>query len=149
MHISDCRKTPSGLSDKLLQSAARIICPPLGDKFHTCSLRSVFCQVHAPAENSFEFICHHGWQTLRDFFDTLIFVYLLSCSNAVRKSLAYQPGSHTVIRKLRTDQAETATPPETKSSHRSTEYCTGVERFRDCHAAHTQSVVFCNDVFIV
>ena len=36
--MSDCRKTPSGLSDKLLQPAARIICPLSGDKFHTCSL---------------------------------------------------------------------------------------------------------------
>ena len=25
----------------------------------------------------------------------------------------------------------------------------GVERLSDCHAAHTQSVVFCNDVFVV
>ena len=41
----DCRKPPSGLFNRFLQSAARIICPPMGDKFHTCSLRSVFCQV--------------------------------------------------------------------------------------------------------
>ena len=40
------------------------------------------------------------------------------------KSLPYQPGSHTVIRKHRTDQAETVTPSEAKSSHRSVEYCT-------------------------
>ena len=40
------------------------------------------------------------------------------------KSLPYQPGSHTVIRKHRTAQAETVTPSEAKSSHRSAEYCT-------------------------
>ena len=39
------------------------------------------------------------------------------------KSLPYQPGSHTVIRKHRTDQAETVTPSEAKSSHCSAEYC--------------------------
>lgn len=39
------------------------------------------------------------------------------------KSLPYQPGSHTVIRKHRTAQAETVTPSEAKSSHRSAEYC--------------------------
>ena len=55
-----------------------------------------------------------------------IFVCLLSCSIAARKSLPYQPGSHTVIRKHRTDQAETVTPLEAKSSHRSAEYCTSV-----------------------
>ena len=52
-----------------------------------------------------------------------IFVCLLSCSIAARKSLPYQPGSHTVIRKHRTDQAETVTPSEAKSSHRPAEYC--------------------------
>ena len=45
------------LSASVLQSAARIICPPLEDKFHTCSLRSIFCQVHAPAENDSHLIC--------------------------------------------------------------------------------------------
>ena len=30
---------------------------PGGDKIHTCSLRSVFRQVHAPAKNDFDFIC--------------------------------------------------------------------------------------------
>src|SRR5699024_7253023 len=53
-----------------------------------------------------------------------IVVCLLSCSIAARKSLPYQPGSHTVIRKHRTDQAETVIPLEAKSSHRSAEYCT-------------------------
>ena len=42
------------------------------------------------------------------------------------KSLPYQPGSHTVIRKHRTDQAETVTPSEAKPSHRSAEYCMAV-----------------------
>ncbi len=46
-----------GFSTGFLQSAARIICPRQGDKFHTCSLRSVFCQVRAPVENGFDFIC--------------------------------------------------------------------------------------------
>jgi len=40
-----------GFPTDFLQSAARIICPLEADKFHTYSLRSVFCQVHAPAEN--------------------------------------------------------------------------------------------------
>ena len=48
-----CRKSPSGLSASFLQSAARIICSPAVNKFHTCSLRSIFCQVHALAENVF------------------------------------------------------------------------------------------------
>ena len=67
----DCRKKPAGFSDKLLQSAARIIGPPIGDQFHTCSLRCVFCQVHAPAENGLNFICRQWRQTLRGFFDKL------------------------------------------------------------------------------
>ena len=72
-------KSPEGGFRQVLQSAARIICPPTGDKFHTCSLRSVFCQVQkvncpagareatlgcAPAENFFDFICCHRRQTL-------------------------------------------------------------------------------------
>ena len=44
-------KTPAGLFDRVLQAAARIICSPQANKFHTCSLRGIFCQVHAPAEN--------------------------------------------------------------------------------------------------
>ncbi len=58
----------AGLFDKLWQSAARIICPPIGDKFHTCSLRRVFCQVHALAENGLDLICRRERQTLRGFF---------------------------------------------------------------------------------
>ena len=34
-----------------LQSAARIICSLKANKFHTCRLRSIFAQVHAPGEN--------------------------------------------------------------------------------------------------
>ena len=64
-------KPLAGFPDKLWQSAARIICPPSGDKFHTCSLRSVFCQVHALTENSLNFICRLRRQTLRGFFDKL------------------------------------------------------------------------------
>ena len=37
-----------------LQSAARIICLLMADKFHTCSLRSIFRQVHALTENVFQ-----------------------------------------------------------------------------------------------
>ena len=51
-----CRETPSGFSASFLQSAARIICSPVANKFHTCSLRSIFCQVHAPAENVLDLI---------------------------------------------------------------------------------------------
>ena len=58
----------------------------MGDKFHTCSLRCVFCQVQkvncsegareatlgcAPAENALDFICRPRRQTLRGFFDKL------------------------------------------------------------------------------
>ena len=36
---------------KGLQSAARIVCSPGANKFHTCKLRRIFAQVHAPGEN--------------------------------------------------------------------------------------------------
>ena len=67
----NCRKSPPDFSDSFLQSAARIICTPKAYRFHTCSLRSIFCQVQkvncpvqarettlgcAPAENSFNFV---------------------------------------------------------------------------------------------
>ena len=42
---------------KGLQSAARIICSLEANKFHTCRLRSIFCQVHAPAKNGLHLIC--------------------------------------------------------------------------------------------
>ena len=54
---SDCRKTPSGLSDRFSQSAARRICSPTANKFHTCSLRCIFGQVHALTENDSDSIC--------------------------------------------------------------------------------------------
>ena len=57
---SGCRKSPTGLFDRFLQSAARIICPPVANKFHTCSLISIFAQVHAPVENGFDFIRRYG-----------------------------------------------------------------------------------------
>ena len=70
-------KPLTGFSDKFLQSATRIICAPAAHKFvlrraksrlrrlrsaQRCgarlrSLRSIFCQVHAPTENDFDFIC--------------------------------------------------------------------------------------------
>ena len=40
-----CRKIPSGFSASFLQSAARIICSLLANKFYTCSLRCVFAHV--------------------------------------------------------------------------------------------------------
>jgi len=52
----DCQKSPLGLFDSFLQSAARTPCAPTAHKAHTCSLRSIFAQVHAPVENGFHFI---------------------------------------------------------------------------------------------
>ena len=49
--ILACRKNPSGFSASFLQSAARIICSLLANKFYTCSLRGVFAHVHAAVEN--------------------------------------------------------------------------------------------------
>ena len=46
-------KPLTGFSDKFLQSAARTPCSPTANNSHTCSLRSIFCQVHALAENDF------------------------------------------------------------------------------------------------
>ena len=69
--VSACQKSPAGLFDRVLQAAARIICSPQANKFHTCSLRGIFCQVHAPAENDPNFFAACGRQTLRGFFDTL------------------------------------------------------------------------------
>ena len=39
-----------------LQSAARRICLPMANKFHTCSLRCMFAHVHAAAKHNFDFI---------------------------------------------------------------------------------------------
>ena len=38
------------------QPAARIICSLKANKFHTCRLRSVFCDVHAAAKNGSDLI---------------------------------------------------------------------------------------------
>ena len=57
-------KTPFGAFRQVFAVCRAHNLSPLGDKFHTCSLRSVFCQVHAPAENFFDFICCHRRQTL-------------------------------------------------------------------------------------
>ena len=84
-------KPLTGFSDKFLQSAARIICAPAAHKFvlrraksrlrrlrsaQRCgarlrSLRSIFCQVHAPTENDFILFGGPRRQTLRGFFDEL------------------------------------------------------------------------------
>ena len=47
-------KVAAATFSKRLRPAARIICLPLADKFHTCRARSVFSHVHAAAENRFD-----------------------------------------------------------------------------------------------
>ena len=49
----DCRKTLRVFPTKGLQSAARIICPSMTDKFHTGSLRGIFSHAHVARENDF------------------------------------------------------------------------------------------------
>ena len=56
--VLDCRKTPSGFSDKLLQSAARTHCTPKAYNSHTCSLRCIFAHVHAAVKNVLGFVFH-------------------------------------------------------------------------------------------
>ena len=71
-------KTPFGAFRQVFAVCCAHNLSPLGDKFHTCSLRSVFCQVQkvncpvgareatlgcAPAENLFDFTCCHRRQT--------------------------------------------------------------------------------------
>ena len=56
---------------KGLQSAARTRCTLFAYTSHTCSLKSIFCQVHAPAENDSILFAASGRQTLRGLFDTL------------------------------------------------------------------------------
>ncbi len=68
---SSHRKSPKGIFDGFLQSAARIICPLSADKFHTYSLRGIFRQVRALAENGFKLSLRLMAQTLRGFFDSL------------------------------------------------------------------------------
>ena len=64
-------KPLTGFSDKFLQSAARTPCSPTANNSHTCSLRSIFCQVHAPTENDLILFGGLRRQTLRGFFDKL------------------------------------------------------------------------------
>ena len=49
-------KPLTGFSDKFLQSAARTPCSPMANNSHTCSLRCIFCQVHAPTENDWRIV---------------------------------------------------------------------------------------------
>ena len=46
------KKGQSPFLTKGLQSAARIICSLKANKFHTCRLRSVFCDVHAQRKSN-------------------------------------------------------------------------------------------------
>ena len=64
-------KPLTGFSDKFLQSAARTPCSPMANNSHTCSLRCIFCQVHAPTENDLILFGGLRRQTLRGFFDKL------------------------------------------------------------------------------
>ena len=64
-------KTPFGAFRQVFAVCRAYHLSPQGDKFHTCSLRSVFCQVRAPAENFFDFICRQRQQPLRDLYDAL------------------------------------------------------------------------------
>ena len=70
---SVCRKRPAAFCASFLQSAARIICPPLAAKFHTCSLSSIFCQVHALTENDCYFICRCCGKRCEAFFHSEFF----------------------------------------------------------------------------
>jgi len=65
--LSLVEKPLSGFSASILQSVARIICLPMADKFHTYSLRSIFRQVHALAENVFGSCFLLTQKTLRGF----------------------------------------------------------------------------------
>ena len=69
--IQAVEKPLTGFSDKFLQSAARTPCSPTANNSHTCSLRSIFCQVHAPTENDLILFGGLRRQTLRGFFDKL------------------------------------------------------------------------------
>ena len=75
-----------GFSAKLLQSAARTPCAPWAHKAHTNGLRCIFCQVHAPAENDLILFADYRRQTLRGFFDRLIFPALRGGEYSVRGS---------------------------------------------------------------
>jgi len=43
----------------------------MANKFHTCSLISIFAQVHAPVENGFDFIRRYSGELCEAFFDNL------------------------------------------------------------------------------
>ena len=57
-------KPHSGFSASFLQSAARTPCAPMAHNSHTNGLRSIFCQVHALAENDLIFFADYRRQTL-------------------------------------------------------------------------------------
>ena len=54
------KNPPWGFLTVFLQSAARTPCAPMAHNYHTCSLKSIFAQVHAPGENGFHFIRRIG-----------------------------------------------------------------------------------------
>ncbi len=60
-------KPRSGFSAKFLQSAARTPCALMAHNSHTNGLRSIFCQVHALAENDLTLFADCRRQTLRGF----------------------------------------------------------------------------------
>ena len=70
-YVQTVEKPLTGFSDKFLQSAARTPCSPMANNSHTCSLRCIFCQVHAPTENDLILFGGLRRQTLRGFFDKL------------------------------------------------------------------------------
>jgi len=57
---------------EVLQSAARIICSPWANKFHTCRLRRIFAQVHAPGENGLHLLCRLRAANSARLFDKLL-----------------------------------------------------------------------------
>ena len=63
----DRRKSRKATFSSELQLVARIICPRFADKFHTDKLRSIFCRVHAPAENRFDLVRHCGGELCEAF----------------------------------------------------------------------------------
>ena len=88
--LSVCRKRPTAFSASFLQSAARTPCALMAHNSHTCSLRSIFCQVHAPSENDFDFYFLLTQKTLRGFFcvdDIKIHVILSGARSAQSKDL--------------------------------------------------------------
>ena len=64
-------KKAFGLFRQFLQSAARIICSPMANEFHTCSLSGVFVHVHAAAENDSHFFRRFRGELCEAFFSLL------------------------------------------------------------------------------